>query len=512
MNLKINHFLFYFLVKSFLIFNIFSRTIVLQFNELYNNDIYNCDTQISNSKNNRLLDTNEDITFFSNLYENLIYTIINIGIKNQLTMNIFNSNTNVYSFNNIDICYKKSQYNYSLSDSSKIIQDIKGDDYFPGYYIINDTIKLYMMENNEIKLKEIEDFQFRFDKPRKSWGNQNSKENIFCAEIGIQINEEKKIPSKFIKQLKDKDLINSYIITFNYSDNYEGYIYIGEYPHEYSPTNFNQSQILTTYIIPKQFHSQYRIIMENIYIQNEGKQIKILSKEVYIHIESGIIECPTQYFNIIKNIFFIKYLNNSICEIINMTQNLNLYNMIVCKNNNNFDIISFPTLFFEHLDLNYTFNLDYRDLFLKKNNKYYFLIIYSSFSGGYWKLGKPFLKKYQITLNLDAKSISFYNHNIKEEIKDNKNNNEKTEYIILIVICIILIIILFIISLLFIKKLKGERKKRANELKDDEYEYNANECEIENENINYKKFLEGEINKDKNNSFHEDKNEVNVIN
>ena len=75
-----------------------------------------------------------------------------------------------------------------------------------------------------------------------------------------------------------------------------------------------------------------------------------------------------------------------------------------------------------------------------------------------------------------------------------------------------MIIILFIISLLFIKKLKGERKKRANELKDDEYEYNANECEIENENINYKKFLEGEINKDKNNSFHEDKNEVNVIN
>ena len=149
---------------------------------------------------------------------------------------------------------------------------------------------------------------------------------------------------------------------------------------------------------------------------------------------------------------------------------------------------------------------------MKKNNKYYFLIIYSSFSGGYWKLGKPFLKKYQITLNLDAKSISFYNHNIKEEIKDNKNNNEKTEYIILIVICIILFIILFIISLLFIKKLKGERKKRANELKDDEYEYNANEGEIENENINYKKFLEGEINKDKNNSFHEDKNEVNVIN
>ena len=100
-----------------------------------------------------------------------------------------------------------------------------------------------------------------------------------------------------------------------------------------------------------------------------------------------------------------------------MTQKLNSYSMIVCEDNTNFDIISFPSLFFEHSDLNHIFTLNYKDLFEKKNNKYYFLIIYSPFSGGYWKFGKPFLQKYQITLNLDAKSISFYNNNKKKEKK-----------------------------------------------------------------------------------------------
>ena len=58
---------------------------------------------------------------------------------------------------------------------------------------------------------------------------------------------------------------------------------------------------MTTYIIPKKSFSQYRIIMENIYIHNKEKQINILSKEVYFHLESGVIECPTEYFICIKN-------------------------------------------------------------------------------------------------------------------------------------------------------------------------------------------------------------------
>ena len=194
-----------------------------------------------------------------------------------------------------------------------------------------------------------------------------------------------------------------------------------------------------------------------------------------------------EYYNYIMNKFFNKYLNESICNLKSMTQKLDSYNMIVCENNNNFDIKSFPSLHFYHSDLNISFSLTYNDLFEAKNNKYYFLVVYSTFSSSYWKLGKPFLKKYQITLNLDAKSISFYKNyavgdddkNINYENKDGKTNN-----IVLIIICIGLSLILFVVSYFFIKNIKnGKKKKRANELKDDDYEYDADEKNGKSDNL-----------------------------
>ena len=491
-----SHFLLYIFLQNFLYLQIFSKTAILKFNELYNDD-----TDKSNLQNKNLFSIDEDIIHFEELYENLLYTIINIGTPEQSMMCIFNPDTNLFYVNNQDKCKVKPQYNYSLliSNSSKIIREISDDeedDYYTSYYYVSDTIKIYMLQNNSKQLEEINDFRFRYEESRNSWGQQDTKEKIFCAGLGIQINQENKVWARFIQQLKDKDLINSYTITLDYSNNHGGYYYIGEYPHEYAPDIFNISQLISTYAIPKKSFSQFRIIMENIYIQvDKTDEIKICSKEVYFHLESGIIECSTDYYNIIKTLFFNQYLNNSICQMKTMSRNLNYYNLIVCKDSNEFDIKSFPSLHFYHSELNYHFNLNYKDLFEKKNNKYYFLIVYSSFSGGYWKLGKPFLKKYQITLNLDAKSINFYNNTKENEDEDIDNNyyfnNEKQKNIILIIICVILALILFIVSFLFIKKIKGERKKRANELKDEEYEYypdneenNKNEKLVKEKNNN----------------------------
>jgi hypothetical protein len=448
---------------------IFSKVAILEFNELYYNN-----TDLLMFQNNK----DEDITHFQDLFDNYIYTIINIGTPGQNMMGIFNPDTNLFSISNQIKCYERKEYNYSLSssNSSKVIKKIQEDDYFNSYSLVNETIRIYMMENNTKTLEEIKDFQFRYDEPKRSWGEQDTKDKIFCADVGLQLNKEKEIWARFIKQLKDKNLINSYTISLNYSNIHGGYFYIGEYPHEYAPDIFNKSNLVTTYAIPKQSFSQFRIIMESIYIQiNKNDKIKIRSNEVYFHLESGLIECATDYFNIIKYLFFDQYLNNSICQIKTMIKNLNTYNMIVCEDNKLFDIKSFPSLVFYHLELNSHFSLNYYDLFERKNKKYYFLIVFSNFSGTYWKIGKPFLKKYQITLNLDAKSINFYNNtyrNGKEDFDDNmKNNNEKVKIIILIIVCVLLGVILIIVSYLFIKKIKGERKKRANELKDDGYEY-----------------------------------------
>ena len=412
---------------------------------------------------------------------NILYTIFRIGEPNQLILGIFNYDSNMFEINSNEICNKQNDYNYSYTNSktSEIISKIEGDAYFPGSLIINDTISIDVIENNQKKTEIIEDFQFKFEEPRKSWGKDDILNKLFCADIGFQINREKKVWSKLLKQLKQNNLIDSYKITMNYSSDNEGYFYIGNFPHEYDQSNFKEFQLISTYAIPRASFCQFRILMEDVYsMVNETKKFVISYKEVFFHLELGLIECPVDYFNFIKNVFFKDYLNKSICSLEYMTKNLNNYYMITCEDDISFDLKSFPGINFYHSELNKTFVLDYNDLFHHENNKYYFLIIYSTFSGSYWKLGKPFLKKYQITLDLDSKLIYFYD-SFK---KYNKENNDKIEdgdlytinlkEILLITLCCFLFVILFVV---LIKGIKKSRKKRANELKDDEYDYTGSD-------------------------------------
>ena len=462
------NFLLYFYFK---ILQISCKTVILKFNRFYDNVVQTENLNIMN----------QDISFYSQLYDNILYTIFRIGEPNQLILGIFNYDSNVFEINSNEICNKKTDYNYSYTNSktSEIISKIEGDAYFPGSLIINDTIIIDLIENNQKKTEKIEDFQFKFEEPRKSWGKDDIFNKLFCADIGFQINREKKVWSKLLKQLKQNNLIDSYKITMNYSSDNEGYFYIGNFPHEYDQSNFKEFQLISTYAIPRASFCQFRILMEDVYsIINETKKFIISYKEVFFHLELGLIECPVDYFNFIKNVFFKDYLNKSICSLEYMTKNLNNYYMITCEDDISFDLKSFPGINFYHSELNKTFVLDYNDLFHHENNKYYFLIIYSTFSGSYWKLGKPFLKKYQITLDLDSKLIYFYD-SFK---KYNKENNDKIEdgdlytinlkEILLITLCCFLFVILFVV---LIKGIKKSRKKRANELKDDEYDYTGSD-------------------------------------
>ena len=155
-----------------------------------------------------------------------------------------------------------------------------------------------------------------------------------------------------------------------------------------------------------------------------------------------------------------------------------------CNKSKNFNINElkkFPTLYFEHKELNYTFELSYKDLFIEKDDKYFFLVGAENNNNQNWFLTCIFLKKYQFAFNPDSKKISFYDKkiNIEEENKSQKiinNNNQKFLVIALIIISWILFIIIGIILGKFLYK-KYDKKKRANELEDN-YEY------ISNKNIN----------------------------
>ena len=175
------------------------------------------------------------------------------------------------------------------------------------------------------------------------------------------------------------------------------------------------------------------------------------------------------------------------------------------------DLKNFPLLILLSFDANVKLEFDYKDLFTETKHKYFFNIIFSVYNTDNWVLGKIFLQKYLILINSQENLIKIYLDNNKEIIDDNNTNNNITvnntnnigikideEKKMKINWKIILIILLFIpfglLCFYFGRKIRRERRKKANELID-EYDYDskkdynkdANKKENKNENdvVNY---------------------------
>ena len=82
----------------------------------------------------------------------------------------------------------------------------------------------------------------------------------------------------------------------------------------------------------------------------------------------------------------------------------------------------------------------------------------------YWKLGKPFLRKYFFTFNLEKKIIGFYDTSINDQENKNKSNKLKYVYIAIIIALIIIVCILGYFLAKVIYKNKINKRKKADEL------------------------------------------------
>ena len=217
----------------------------------------------------------------------------------------------------------------------------------------------------------------------------------------------------------------------------------------------------------------------------------IYHNRVQLNFNDILIFAPPLYITLIKNSYFEQYISKNICHHYMDSEIESFY----CDKSSNFTINNlktFPTLYFEHIDLNYTFELTYKDLFVEKDNKYIFMIFSEIGDIDEWFFGDLFFRKYQLAFNQDSKIISFYNHNSdvntdnEEDDYDKKTKTiiikekENIIYIILIAIlcCIICIVLGFIIGK-FLQK--NRTKKKANEL-DDDYEYISENQNTENIN------------------------------
>ena len=116
-----------------------------------------------------------------------------------------------------------------------------------------------------------------------------------------------------------------------------------------------------------------------------------------------------------------------------------------------------------------TFEINSDDLFYQQGDFVYCLIYSESTIG--WSLGKPFLKKYQFLFNPNSKIIGFYINT--DDIKEDSSGSLTTFIAVIIIVVVIIIAISLVVGKILTDKYK--RKKKANELTDDDFDYTQKE-------------------------------------
>jgi len=389
----------------------------------------------------------------SNILYNLKKNNIIINIETGTPIQIIPSRL---TFTNDFIYFKgnnlKGIYNENLSKTYKnktesktfIVQPFKKGKYS------NDIIYLKNNNNNNLKF---ENFSFIL-------AEEEVKENeLYNGNIGLKIPNVLYFENEnFIKQLKLNNYINDYIWTIKYNNENEGDFIIGNFPSEYDK-KYKNLVLKKTRTFNNGFNLQWSLYFDNINWNNS--EIITIDKESILDIDSGIIFGTEDFKEKIINNFFEKFYTFGRCKL-NIIDFEEEY--FTCKKKK-VDITKFPSLFFFHKEFNYTFELDYNDLFLEKDDIYYFLIIFNRYSYTQWKLGKPFLKKYQFVFNQDLKYIGFYNG----EIIHFKPSISK------IIIFILIIIVLFLFIFLIFRYNNKKNKNKAQELIEDfETDYSSN--------------------------------------
>ena len=405
--------------------------------------------------------------FLDNYLDYKIYTKIKIGSPTKVIPAFINSNIKIFRTKFIEQIsnFDFGKYDVYRPHNSKSFINITEllnleEFYFFGYSLINETIFLCKNKNCEEEY-EIKNFQL-YAQTKKDKLNYSYS----LAELGIPLLKSSNDQTNILMELKNLEIISSNIITIEFTDNKEGYIYLGDYPHMYNNIEYNKNLLKTAYSIPNYgSNNNIQLRMDKIYIINKNNNSNIIlnNDEISINYGSGIILSTAEYFNKILEIFFNKYINKNICKINIERRNINNnYHVISCQKSEEFKIEDFPSLYLFKEEFDFIFELNYNDLFEQIDNYYIFKIIYFPFSCDNFELGKPFLKKYQMSYNVEMSTIHFYK-------KNNRINNiikkEKSQNIYILVMLIILVV--FCLGIYYKKFFHTKRKLRKNELNED---------------------------------------------
>jgi len=458
---------------------------------------------IKDEKFLELIKRASDQEIVETISRNLVYTELNIGMEKGKKQKIItfiemgnydlyfvdlnhhtglpplreikNSNfsyNNNYLLNNI---FKLNFYNSSLSETYQYVRSCP--EYLEDYYYDRDVFgkeQIYLKQKNKTTYKEKYEpiiFYANF-KEYEEWDHRPGV-------IGFE-----KGDSEIIRRLKKLKIIKNYDWNIKYTDylGEKGEIIIGDLPHIYDKKNYDEDNLRVANVTNG--HHQWSLVFDHIYLESNNTKIKYNYKGKYeigkFFIEEFFILGTNEYFALIENIFFSKYISENICQ--KQTHKKlgedNEYYHFMCylKDNKKLKefLNNFPSLIFYQGEMDFNFTLDSNDLFtiFPDNNRVLFNVEFYNSSNS-WVLGKPFFKKYQLNFNSEENLISYYTNNANSN-NYNKKNNVKINFIIFF---------MFFFAFLFFLKVvfcKYNRKLRANELEDN-YNYisnNDNEKEL----------------------------------
>ena len=369
----------------------------------------------------------KDFSFIQYFTQNEFYILMEIGNPPQLLKS--------YLFFSESCFFISDKYfNISLSKtikSDKKIIQFEVSNFFTEGTLSNDKIKI---SNKKIEFKDI-------IFPLVHEQNPNFNRH-FSSIFGLRPDEH----LNFIYQLKMQKIIDSFVFTLEFNENNkeENNLLIGNYPHEYNNKKYN----IDFFHFGKVYIDNDNLIWEFI-VNNVKFGKNVVEKNIFCDFNpsfEGLIG-TNMFEKYINEIYFDQKIKDKIC----FKDSENYYTYYYCNEIKNFNNTS---IFFEQNDINYSFEINSKELFRKINNKYYFMIIFDNYNSNKWFFGEIFLRKYKMTFDQEKKIIGFY------RTPNNPNNIKNNKILKKIIIFLIILLCFLFISYYLVKKKKFFTKNK----------------------------------------------------
>ena len=438
------------------------------------------------TRKSQIPNTDKNISaLFRSLIYNHIFIEVNIGSPKQNVEVFLRSTTTDFYIS------EKNKSDIKTSCPEPIIYDVGSDlDKFYDKYnsesleITEETTDDYPIENG---VGNVSYDIFNFIDNNKKLIDKKIKFVLYKSTLGytpgvigleaVLESEDKKY--NFVDQLKSNDIINSYFWMINYTSDYEGNFIVGEQPHVFD-NYFDKEELSFSYPFLYDDFFDWGLSFDDISFNGVNfRQFHDTVFEYELNYIKGNIELERQL-----DIYFNESIKNKTCfkEYINYPYPPNIF--YYCKKDLYEDNMKyFPSLRFFQYELNFTFELNYKDLFVDRDDKIILLIFFDNAKFD-WHFGKPFLRKYAFLMNQDTKIIGFYknknNWQKNEDEKKEKDDMKKQIQIILFIILLVIVLVLLIFSGIFIGVYLFKKKRKSKYRIDEEFEYTAKKDEAIN--------------------------------